>query len=560
MSRFFIAGLLAVLFMSSAFSYTLTTTDSGQTIRWRYGQKFFLAGNPKGQDRLSANFIYQLVVSGLQQWKWASGSQLDFEYWQGTDLKSYPADLKQNGLSTLFFASNSNEISDPNIIGFTQVWFNSDSGDLLETDIMLNDRNYQLTDQPADTSAVANSNWGSRPKVYVGNIITHELGHAIGLSHSQNINASMLYVEYPEQAKLGCDDVAGARHLYPQSGSATGALAGTILTPSGEPAAGAVITAVSKTRGVVLASVMSDQNGNFTFGALTADEIGLVVQAYQGSNHSIPAAVQPHAQEWCSSGSFPTNFVTESDRHSLKIFKVGAGGLVHAGTYRIQCSEVNALTAMEPTLNSELLVDSANPGTSKTYHFDAHGPFSISALSYLLLSSVKVDLKVSDAQGQVLAVQKESPLYLSTSSFKIPDTRITGWAQGPVTLTITSTRFANAEFPIPSIYPTQIPYFILAFDSRAEGVSFADARCSAPETFAIYRSPAGEPIRFGASSTSRDNIGFCGNAQAGMLNEHAAARSKAAPLGSILAWFLPFWVALATQLYSKHRRAKLRAR
>lgn len=560
MSRFFVAGLLALSVASSAFAYTLTTTDHGQTIRWRYGQKFYLAGNPKGQDGLSADFIYQLVVSGLQQWKWASGAQLDFEYWQGTDLKKYPADLKQNGLSSLFFASNSNEISDPNIIGFTQVWFNSDSGDLLETDIMLNDRNYQLTDKPADTSATSPGSWGVRPRVYVGNIITHELGHAIGLSHSQNINASMLYVEYPEQAKLGCDDVAGARHLYPQNGSNTGALTGTVLTPSGEAAAGAVITAVSKTRGIVLASVMSDQNGNYHFGALSPDEIGLVVQPYEGSNHSIPPSVQPHPQEWCSSGSFPTNFVTESDHHSLRVFHLSAGESVQAGAYRIQCDEISAFTATDLSSGSEFVVGSGPSGVSKTYQFEAHGPFSISALSYLLLSSVKVDLKVSDAQGQVISVQKESPIYLSNSSFNIPDMRLTGWSQGVVNVTITPSRLAASEFPIPSIYPTQIPYFILAFDSHPEGVKFADARCSAPETFAVYRSPASDPIRFGASTTSRDNIGFCGNAQAGTLHDHPRAPHPSAPLGSILAWFFPFFIALVTQLYSKLRRAKLKAR
>ncbi|MBC7398153.1 MAG: matrixin family metalloprotease, partial [Bdellovibrionales bacterium] len=212
MSRPFrwIAGILFIA--QSAFAYTLTTAPSGQPIRWRYGQKLFLAGNFQGKDKLSPDFFYQSVVNGLQQWKWASGSQFDFEYWQGNDAKIYDASLKQNGLSSIFFASNSAEASDPNIIGFTQVWYNNDSGDLIETDIMLNDRHYELTDQVSDTSA-GTVPWGARPKVYLGNIITHELGHAIGLSHSGNINASMLYIEYPEQSKLGCDDRAAARHL-----------------------------------------------------------------------------------------------------------------------------------------------------------------------------------------------------------------------------------------------------------------------------------------------------------------------------------------------------------
>ncbi|MBC7395964.1 MAG: hypothetical protein H7333_00855, partial [Bdellovibrionales bacterium] len=197
----------------------------------------------------------------------------------------------------------------------------------------------------------------------------------------------------------------------------------------------------------------------------------------------------------------------------------------------------------------------------KTYLFEAHGLFSLSGLSYLFLSAVKVDFEVRDSSGRRVALQKEAPIYQSPSQFKIPDTRISGWAQGTLSVKVTPTLIASGEYPIPAVYPTGIPYYVLAFDSRGGALAASDARCSAPETFALYRSPATDPVRFGATTTSRDGIGFCGGtAHAGEMRASLTHPKRNAALGSIVGWFFPFLVAIASQLYSKRRRAKLKAR
>ena len=89
------------------------------------------------------------------------------------------------------------------------------TGEILETDILLNDRDFQFTLNPQDTSGYGSAAGASvyassgKPKVFLENVITHELGHTFGFSHSNALQSSMLYMEAPDQAYLSCDDQTG---------------------------------------------------------------------------------------------------------------------------------------------------------------------------------------------------------------------------------------------------------------------------------------------------------------------------------------------------------------
>ncbi len=550
-------GLLFTL--SPARAYTITSTEDGKLIRWRYGQKLFLAGNPNGQDSIPSDFFYQTVVNGLQQWKWATEGQFDFDYWQGTNPSVYESKLKQDGMSTIFYASHSSESTDPNIIGFTQVWYNNTSGDLVEADIMLNDKDYELTTNPIDTSSKSAS-WGYRPKVYLGNIITHEIGHAIGLSHSSTVNASMLYVEFSEQSKIGCDDWSAARHLYPVPGGQTGALTGTILSPSSQPISGAVVTAISKSRGSVLATALTDQSGVYYFGALEQGDVGLMVQPFQGSPQSIPARVQSaRSQSVCDSGSYPTNFITDNDEHRLQDFYVPTGEVVQAGSYRLKCDALATSDSLyQGTDAPSMFVDRGTPSDSKVYQFTANGNFSISGLGYLLMSPIKVDISIVDANGNPINVQTQSPMYESASTFQIPDTRITGSAVGPIFVKVTPSWIASSDYPTPSVWPSATPYYVITFNSGTTPLTAGlteNARCAPPSKFSKYQSPPGDPVRFSSTTSTRDGIGFCGgsSAQADLLH-HEKRAPRSAPIGEIIGWLLPYLVALGSRSYFYSRR------
>ncbi len=550
--------LFALLSPAAAFSYTLNQTDSGMPVKWRYGQKLYLAGNPSSATGFSEDSFRAAVVQGLQQWNLATRGLFDFEYWQGKDPAIYEPNTKMNGLSSIFFASNSSEWVDPNVIGFTQVWYNSSNGNLLETDIILNDRNYELTTVSSDSS-YQSKGMGTRPKVYLNNIVTHELGHAIGLSHSGEFNSSMLYVEFLDQANTSCDDVAAARHLYSSINPGEGSLSGFIAGPSGEGIAGVQVTAISKSRGVPLASVLTDQGGAFHFGSIEAGSVALQVQPFQGSPSSVPASVQTRNQTVCSGVDFPIQFSTLEDGHGLVEYRVENGRSSQAGTIHLTCTAMTGSGDRYASVYApEMLVDSGPLQSARSYFFKAHGPFKVTGLGYLLLSPVRVDLEVKDESGKALPLTPSTPLYRSDSGYQIPDTEVTGSAEGDIEVRVTPTAIIRSPFPFPSIRQSSNPYYVVSFTTTPLA---ANPRCKPAQPPKSYQSPTGDPIRFNSTQSAREGIGFCGtpNANAAGRGRHESP-PHAARFGSILGWFLPFLGILVFQLNSKLRRARLRTR
>ena len=521
-----------------------------------------LAGNPQNSVGLSPGFFRNSVVLALQQWKHATNGVFDFEYWQGTDPKHFPAAQESDGVNTIHFASRSGKRPDSNVIGHTQILFNNVTGAIIESDIVLNDINYTLTEDARDT--ITRTQKTTRA-VYISNVITHEIGHALGLSHSSSINSSMLYVEFPEQFKLGCDDIVGAKHLYPSPSDHTGKLEGIILSPQGGPLAGAVVTAISSKRGIPIASVHTNAEGKFFFGALEPGPYSLMVDSYFGTPASIPRHLQPQQRFLCSSESFPKHFMTEADQHTLKRFEVRERMIRDIGVHSVSCNSIISSSTYFQQDVSAPFVDRADAGTVKTYSFQANGPFRVTAIGYLLLSPVRVELSLMDASGATLTPRRNDTLYRSkVSDFQVEDNSVSATAFGRVTVIARVYPIDESAFPRPSVKPGTEPLFMMHFHNELEARNGKfiplNARCTMNQAFPEYRSPPGFPIRNATTTTLTDHVGFCGTANASTLHGRKTTHSSpnGTDFGTIIGWMLPFLTAIVCRLYLKFRQVKIR--
>ena len=135
-------------------------------------------------------------------------------------------------------------------------------GQILEADIMFNPQTNFSTSQttPAGT-------------LDLGSVSTHEVGHLLGLDHSNILSSTMFPtvvsgVSFPRTTQV--DDQIGISTIYPAiSFASLGTLSGTVRTTANVAVFGALVVAVDS-NGQATASAVTDPNGEFTIQGLSA--------------------------------------------------------------------------------------------------------------------------------------------------------------------------------------------------------------------------------------------------------------------------------------------------
>ncbi|MGZ3707595.1 MAG: carboxypeptidase regulatory-like domain-containing protein, partial [Bdellovibrionota bacterium] len=344
LTRSFFLAALVFLEPALALAFTPTITPSGAQVSWRNGRKLNLAGNPTNTSGLSDYDVFQAVTRGLRRWESASGGGIHFDYWQGSDPVVYEPDSSYNGLSSLYFASNARGDTrlTPNVLGLTQVWYNTDNGEILETDVVLNDRDFRFTTDPRDTSGTGSGStsfYAGKSNVYIENVITHELGHAFGLSHSGGLQSTMLFMESPEQAHLSCDEGVAVHAIYPTADAgARGNITGTVVSDYGQPIFGAHVEAISRQRGTVLATAMTDRGGNYALRALEPGTYFLLVEPYYAGASALPQYYAAMSPVICGGQTFARTFLVDNSGYTPVPIGVAAGGTTPAPTLTAHCT------------------------------------------------------------------------------------------------------------------------------------------------------------------------------------------------------------------------------
>ncbi len=155
-------------------------------------------------------------------------------------------------------------------------------------------------------------------------IVTHEMGHAIGSSHSTLPTATMFW-SYSDifTRTLSDDDIAFVRSAYPAAGAPpTGTIAGFVTLPSGLPARGAMVTAVDPATGITIGGLTSTVDGSFFINSVTPGQYIVYAEPLDGP------AFPEHVG--LSSLSVDTNFETSFHQSSSTLVTVPAGGAVNA--------------------------------------------------------------------------------------------------------------------------------------------------------------------------------------------------------------------------------------
>lgn len=212
------------------------------------------------------------------------------------------------------------------VLGLTEISYNA-SGSIQKAVISLND-DYQFRSSPGL--------YGTG-QVYLGDVVTHELGHLAGLSHSEVLNSSMFYSAFSGQSTVALDDRSGIRQKYNQN---FGKITGHVQGGNHVGVLGAQIQAISMKSGESSA-VITDENGYFELGGLDLDDTYYLYTAPIKNPISLPGYFANVQSEFCPAaykGSFFSSCGREFDGKPQGITLTTANSSVDVGIVSINCS------------------------------------------------------------------------------------------------------------------------------------------------------------------------------------------------------------------------------
>jgi len=516
-------GILGILYSLPTQAFvSVRSSQSGQPVRWPEGSNLTFRTNTANSSRLSATDIFNVFTTALARWKLAAIDGFSFRYFQGTDATRYPNYLGSPEDNSIFFTSSASSADGLpcGVIALTQVWFDPGSGIAGKADIRFNDNCYQFTLNPSDTR--------SQSRIYLPDVAVHELGHALGLDHTQNLQSSMTFTATVQMAQPSCDDRTAMLALYGGGNRGrTGTITGRVVSPEGSPIFGASVSLIQMERGTVISNILSDRDGGFRSDGLEPGNYGVLVEPFFPGSNALGPYYSGINNNVCSGAVFQRTFVLDGGR--MKSFVVDAGGGAGTGDITVKCQAPTSAngfaetsTNSAPVLTSEP-IDSPVATQSVLYSGNSHyyrlanqsGTVVVHAIAYTMFSRADVSIDILDQFGNRIS-QSASPNVFSNPpsgyvNFDAVATATLSSAQDIYVRVSSTGTLSNSNFPSGALGVSGSPYYVITASrgTRSDAIFPDNARCESADLFAQYVSE-GEAPAFNSSDDDDDSSSGCG--------------------------------------------------
>jgi len=297
---------LFIFYSLPILAHQSSVTSSQKKIKWNYPIIPIRIYNNSNTLPASAALIDQAIA------EWNSASAFNIQRTTtGNNLIRFSSDFSIYGSA---------------VIGVTEVNY-STSGVVNSATVLLNEENYNFTSTPGMPSG--NS-------VYLKDVVTHELGHFVGLSHSEVLNSTMFYQNFPGQSELAADDKAGIRSKYD---TGYGKIIGHVKGGNHIGILGVHVQAISRKSGEAIAGI-TDENGYFEISGLDLNDTYYVYTSNLKNLAALPSYFANVQTEFCPSsyvGSFFSQCGRENDGIAQGISLTPSQKEVDLGTISINC-------------------------------------------------------------------------------------------------------------------------------------------------------------------------------------------------------------------------------
>jgi hypothetical protein len=316
-----------------AFAYVNSKAETGLDLKWNVRENrvdLYVDTSSSGNSSydLTENSIKSIIEGSINEWNGQSNITIN---------PIYTSSLPAIGESQTIRFTESPAYFGSAVLAVTSIGYSPTTGDILSADILVNESYNNVIEFTSSPSKSADGDYA-----YLGDVMTHELGHFLGLNHSEVIGSTMLFSVFKGQYSVAHDDIAGVYDLY-SSGGYT--VKGRVIGGDRVPVFGANVQMIDFDTGDVFSAHMTDENGMFYF-KKTPDRYLIYVSPPMELDN-LPAYYATAETNFCS-GSYkpaffskcggrekgrPQVFTTSDDYSDL----IASDGTIDIGEITIRC-------------------------------------------------------------------------------------------------------------------------------------------------------------------------------------------------------------------------------
>ncbi len=190
--------------------FTRLKAESGIPLGWaKMPIVFFIQKG--GSDQIKDGSDIKVIFKSLKTWEKVPCAELSFQFAGYLNNPTYgyrPGEKNKNVI--LWIKSIARWPYPYDVLASTAIFWNQTTGEILDADILINDFGFDwsTSDKP------------EKGKYDLQNTATHEIGHLLGLDHSDDPESTMYWDSPPEETKkrdLNKDDIEGICQIYPKN-------------------------------------------------------------------------------------------------------------------------------------------------------------------------------------------------------------------------------------------------------------------------------------------------------------------------------------------------------